>query len=69
MTAKNYYYNVSKLNPMHDLPEGVICMKEEELFQLMENYALFSWNTARDEDEKGEYAYLDFEEYLNFKEE
>ena len=40
MGAKEYYYSENnKINPRHDLPEGVIVLRENELFQLMDEYA------------------------------
>ena len=49
MKAKEYYYSEeNKINPRHDLPEGVIVLKEEELFQLMEDFAKNRLNSTMD---------------------
>jgi hypothetical protein len=61
MGAKEYYYSEeNKINSRHDLPEGVIVLKEDELFELMEDYhnyrfvEQFNPNIGKEDDTTGD---------------
>jgi hypothetical protein len=62
MTAKKFYED-SEINGMHNLGLGVITLKEEDLYKLMQAYARISFNSAREEGEKYLFHYHDFETF------
>ena len=47
MKAKQFYED-STIDGMHNLSLGVITLKEEELYQLMEDYALEAMHAVED---------------------
>jgi len=41
ITAKHFYEEISSINGMHMLTQGIITLKEEDLWKLMEEFKLY----------------------------
>ena len=41
ITAKHFYEEISSINGMHMLAQGLITLKEEDLWKLMEEFKLY----------------------------
>ena len=41
ITAKHFYEEISSVNGRHELAQGIITLKEEDLWKLMEEFKLY----------------------------